>query len=166
MIQMASITSVAFLAMASATMIAGWISDRWIASGGTPTRVRKTVVVFGLTCSTVILPVAIVKDANVSLCLLILACMAFGSYTSNHWAITQTLSGPMAAGRWTSIQNGVGNLSGIVASWLTGFIVDRTHSFAAAFIVAACVVLAGALFWGTCVGAVEEVEWERSAVAG
>ena len=160
MTRMVSISSVAFFAIATATMLAGWISDRWIASGGTPTRVRKTVVVCGLTCSTAILPVAVVKDADVSVWLLMLACIAFGAYTSNHWAITQTLAGPLAAGRWTSIQNGIGNLSGIVASWLTGFIVDQTQSFATAFIVAACVVLAGAAFWGLAVGAVKEVEWE------
>ena len=63
--------------------------------------------------------------------LLLLACVAFGTYTSNHWAITQTLAGPLAAGRWTSLQNGIGNLSGIVASWLTGVVVDRTGSFVA-----------------------------------
>jgi cyanate permease len=86
--------------------------------------------------------------------------MAFGVYTSNHWAITQTLAGPRAAGRWTSLQNGIGNLSGIAAAWLTGIVVDRTHSFALAFIIAALIALAGAGFWGMMVGPVEPVLWK------
>jgi ACS family D-galactonate transporter-like MFS transporter len=164
MARMVRITSVAFFAIAGATIAAGWISDRWIAAGGTPTRVRKTIVVCGLACSTIILPVAVVKDSNVSIGLLMLACMAFGTYTSNHWAITQTLSGPLAAGRWTGIQNGIGNLSGIVASWLTGFVVEQTRSFAVAFLVAAAVVLAGAFFWGIVVGPVAAVPWRKQGV--
>ena len=76
-----------------------------------------------------IVPVSIIQNETISIALLMLACMSFGVYTSNNWAITQTLSGPLAAGRWTSIQNGVGNLSGIAAPWLTGFVVERQAPF-------------------------------------
>jgi MFS family permease len=159
--RMVNVTTVAYLAIATATMCAGWISDRWIASGATPTRVRKTVVCCGLAGSMIILPVAAVRDDTASLVLLVLACMSFGAYTSNHWAITQTLAGPLAAGRWTSLQNGVGNLSGIVAAWLTGLVVDRTHSFVLPFAIAAAIAVAGALLWGVVVQEVKPVEWEK-----
>jgi len=161
MAKMVRVSSIAYLAIAAATMCAGWISDRCMSRGGTPTRVRKTVVVFGLTCSTVILPVAVVRDPNTSTVLLFLACMAFGTYTSNHWAITQTLAGPLAAGRWTSLQNGIGNLSGIVAAWLTGVVVERTHSFVLPFAIAAAIAVAGALLWGLVVEEVKPVEWRK-----
>ncbi len=159
---MGQISTLAFLAIATATIIAGWISDRWILAGGSPTRVRKTIIVTGLSFSTVILPVAMLQDMRLSIALLFLACIAFGSYASNHWATTQTLAGPLAAGRWTSVQNGVGNLAGIAASWLTGLVVDRTGSFHLAFVVAALVVLTGAAMWGLVVGPVKEIEWEAS----
>ncbi|MDX2152964.1 MAG: MFS transporter [Bryobacteraceae bacterium] len=162
---MATVGGIAYAVIASATVAAGWISDRWIASGATPTRVRKTIVVTGLAGSTVILPVAVVDDRNVALVLLLLACAAFGTYTSNHWAITQTLAGARAAGRWTSIQNGVGNFSGIVAPWLTGLVVERTGAFYLAFLTAAAIALAGALLWGVAVGRVEEVRWANSSAA-
>jgi MFS transporter, ACS family, D-galactonate transporter len=161
MAKMVRVSSIAYFAIATATLCAGWISDRWIAAGGTPTRVRKTVVVCGLTCSTVILPVAVVRDPTASTVLLFLACIAFGTYTSNHWAITQTLAGPLAAGRWTSLQNGIGNLSGIVAAWLTGVVVDQTRSFVLPFAIAAAVALAGALLWGIVVEEVKPVEWTK-----
>ncbi len=161
--QMAKVGSLAYLLIGSATVAAGWLSDRWITAGISPTRVRKGVVVFGLTGSTVILPVAIVQDSTLSISLLLVACMFYGTYTSNHWAITQTLAGPQAAGRWTSFQNGVGNLSGIAAPWLTGFVVQRTGSFHLAFVVSAVIALAGALFWGLMVGPVKQVLWRDSA---
>lgn len=156
---MANITSLAFLAVACATVLAGWISDHWIARGASPTVVRKGIVVTGLSFSAIILPVAFVDDVAGSVVLLIIACMAFGTYTSNHWAITQTLAGPLMAGRWTSLQNGIGNLSGIAAPMLAGFIVQISGSSKFAFIVSAAVVLLGALMWGVVVGPVEPVAW-------
>ncbi|MDE3166464.1 MAG: MFS transporter, partial [Acidobacteriota bacterium] len=157
--QMVRLTTISFFAIATATVIAGWASDRLIARGFTPTRVRKSVVVLGLSCTIVILPMATVRDSRIAVTLLLAACVSFGIYASNHWAITQTLSGPLAAGRWTSLQNGVGNLAGVAASWITGVVSDRTHSFALAFAVAGCVALTGAAMWGLVVGRIEQVEW-------
>jgi len=117
----------------------------------------------GLIGSTIILPVAAVQNNTTATVLLLLACMSFGVYTSNHWAITQTLAGPLAAGRWTGIQNGVGNLSGIAAPWLTGFVVEKTGAFYLAFLIAASVALAGAFLWGLVVGPVEMVKWRSAA---
>jgi MFS family permease len=93
--------------------------------------------------------------------LLFVACIAFGTYTSNHWVITQTLAGPIMAGRWTSVQNGIGNFSGIIAAWVTGVVADRTGSFRLAFFISAAIALLGALMWGAVVGPVEQVSWRR-----
>ena len=120
----------------------------------------KSVVVTGLLGSTAILPVVAVRDAHLSLALLYLSCFAFGIYTSNHWAITQTLAGPAMAGRWTSLQKGIGNFSGVVASWITGITVQQTGSFRNAFLLAAAIALTGALMWGMVVGPVSEIPWE------
>ena len=163
---MANIASLAFLAVASATVLAGWISDRWIARGGSPTRVRKTVVVTGLASSAIILPVAFVDSVALSIALLFLSCMAFGTYTSNHWAITQTLAGPLMAGRWTSLQNGIGNLSGVLAPLLAGFIVQTSGSSKLAFLISALIVLFGAAMWGLVVGPVEQVRWSNQLAHG
>jgi MFS transporter, ACS family, D-galactonate transporter len=154
---MASVVSASLIAVAAATIVAGWISDRLIAQGASVTRVRKTVVVTGLTGSSVILPVAFTANTTVAIILLICACMFFGAYTSNHWAITQTLAGPAMAGRWTSLQNGIGNISGIIAPTLAGFIVQTSGSSKLAFVISALIVLAGAVFWGLFVGEVAQV---------
>lgn len=159
---MATLGALAFLLMATGTITAGWWSDRRVAHGVSATVARKTCVVGGLLASTIILPVSVIHDEKLSVALLFLACVSIGVYTSNHWAITQTLAGPLAAGRWTSVQNGVGNLSGIVAPWLTGYVVEKTGAFYLAFVVAAVIAVTGALLWGLVVGPVEMVRWKTS----
>jgi MFS family permease len=91
--------------------------------------------------------------------LLILACTAFGAFTANNFAITQTLAGPRAAGKWTSFQNGFANLAGVAAPWVTGSIVERTHAFYWAFVAAAAIVLCGAACFVVGIGKIEEVKW-------
>ncbi len=164
--QMGSITSLAFVAVAAGTVSAGWISDRCIARGASPTRVRKGIVIGGLTFSSTILPVPFVSSSTTCVIFLMTACVAFGTYTSNHWAITQTLAGPLMAGRWTSLQNGIGNVSGIVAPMIAGAAVQMSGSSKIAFIVSAAIVIVGALLWGFVVGPVEQVFWTNTSSEG
>ena len=53
-----------------------------------------------------------IRDETVSMTLLMVACICLGGFSSNHWALAQTLAGPEAAGKWTSIQNCLGNVCG------------------------------------------------------
>lgn len=160
--RMATIGALAYLVTATATTITGWVADRAIAAGATPTKVRKTCTAGGMGFSTVILLVAVVHDESAAMMFLMLACVAYGVFASSHWAITQTIAGPAAVGRWAGLQNFVGNWAGIVAPALTGFIVGRTGQFFWAFAAVAVVVLAGAfvyLFW---LGRVEPAVWRSS----
>ena len=159
MARMANMGSLAFLAIGLSSGSCGWISDRWIAAGATPTRVRKTFTVGGLTLATIILPVAMVDSKDLSMALLFIACIFFGMWSSNHWALIQTLAGPAAAGKWTGLQNGVGNLAGVAAPALTGLVVARTGQFFWAFAVATGVVLVGAFFYMFVIGRIEQVDW-------
>jgi MFS family permease len=152
-----------FLAIAASCVFSGWLSDRMIARGNSPTRVRKSFAGTGLTFATLLIPVVLVRDPNLAIGLLILACVSYGVYTSNLWAITQSLAGPRAAGKWTSFQNGFGNLAGVLAPFLTGLVVDRTGEFYLAFVVAAGFALAGAGMFVFGVGPIVEVNFPRRA---
>jgi sugar phosphate permease len=88
--------------------------------------------------------------------------VGYGAFASNHWAITQTLAGPAMAGRWSSLQNGVANLSGIVAPWVAGMIVQTNGSARLAFVIAGAVALVGACLWGFLVRRVEPVQWQAA----
>ena len=71
------------------------------------------------------------------------ACLASDSSrrTTSRWC--RRSPGPEAAGRWTGVQNGLGNCAGIVAPWVTGAILNATHSFFLAFATACGVLAAG-----------------------
>ncbi len=152
--------SVPLFVVAVSTVIWGWVSDRLIASGRSPNTVRKAFCVVGLLSSTILLPAAIVRDPNLSLVLVCAAGFGYGIFSSNLWAITQTCAGPWAAGRWTGAQNFVGNLSGIVAPWLTGYLVQQTGQFYLAFVIVAVLCVVGALCFGVVVPKVETVCWD------
>lgn len=160
--KMATLGSIPFWTVAVSAVISGFAADRWIGSGGSPTVVRKTFAVTGLTLTTLVVPAAFVHSATVALVLLAAGGVAFGMYTANLWAITQTLAGPAAAGKWTGIQNGFGNLSGIAAPYITGWIVDKTGSFYYAFITVGVVLLLGAYSFLNIVKDVRPVTWTHA----
>jgi len=155
--RMGVFASLAFLAVAVSSVTSGWLSDRWIARGATATRVRKTFAGMGLALATIILPVALVRDARLAMGLLMLACVSYGMFASNVYAITQTLAGPRAAGKWTGVQNGFGNFAGVVGPWLTGWLVQQTGDFYLSFAVAAGVSLTGAAIFVFGIGPIEQI---------
>jgi len=71
----------------------------------------------------------------------------------------QTLAGPEAAGKWTGMENCLGNFAGITAPWLTGSILDRTHSFLLAFAVSCLMLLVGVVGYWFVVGTTRRVRW-------
>ena len=161
--EMAVLGSLPFWGMAAATLAGGWTSDRWIRAGANPTRVRKTYVASGLLfCGAAMLPAALVTDTGASVALITAACLFLGLFTSNVWAITQTLAGPLAAGKWTGIQNAIGNLGGVVSPLVTGWIVAGTGSFTLAFAAATVVLLAGAAAYLTMVGEIRTISWSAT----
>ena len=158
---MSRLTSAVFLLIATSTLLTGWISDCLIMTGKSPTRVRRAAVVGGLGVASSLLALAVVhRNLPLSIAVIAVACAGYGAFASNHWAITQTLAGTAMAGRWSSLQNGFANLSGIVAPWVTGLIVQINGSSRLAFVITGGVALAGAFFWGLLVKRVEPVQWD------
>jgi MFS transporter, ACS family, D-galactonate transporter len=157
--KMATVGAAAYFAIAVSSTFSGWLSDRLIARGGTPTRVRKTFTAVGLSLSTIILPVALVADHTTATVLLLVACFSFGIYNCCLWSITQTIAGPRAAGRWVGLQNCIGNLAGWVAPWLTGVVLDVTHQFFWAFVIAAAVQVVAICMFVLVVGPIKPYVW-------
>ncbi len=156
---MAKIAGLAYFLMAVAATSAGWVSDRCIASGKTPTLVRKTFMVVGQVGAGISLAACVVSGPVLSVVCLLLAAAFWGISASNTWAITQTLAGPQAAGKWTGLQNFLGNLAGWIAPVVTGLVVDKTGRFFWAFIITAVIALLGSLSWIFIVGALRQVDW-------
>jgi MFS transporter, ACS family, D-galactonate transporter len=153
--------SLPFFTVSAGALLGGWLSDKWIRACNSPTLVRKTFVAGGLSCcAALLLPAAVASSHVVAMMFLSAATFLYGFYSSNLWAVTQTLAGPAAAGKWTGLQNGTGNLAGLAAASLTGFIVQETHSFYLAFVVVSTMLLISALSYLFIVRRIQQVCWD------
>ena len=160
---MAAVGASYYVAVGTTTLVCGWIADRWVTAGASVTRVRRTFTIGGLTALGTAMFTAALGPSSAVLPALFLAGCSFGVHMSNHWAVTQTLAGPAAAGRWTGLQNFIGNLAGVVAPALAGFLVDRTGHFSWTWAIAGLVAFSGAAGWQLLVPEVRELDW-RAAV--
>jgi MFS transporter, ACS family, D-galactonate transporter len=161
MTQMAKAGGLVYVLFAISSAVFGKLSDRWIAGGGSPTRVRKTLATLGNTGMGIFLAASAVAPNAIFLWTLALAGAFMGVSACNIWAMTQTLAGPRMVGRWTGVQNFAGNFAGAVAPTLTGILLDRTGHFYWAFFITAAVVWIGAVSWIFVVGPIQEVDWEK-----
>jgi len=159
--KMAKIGGIAYLLASLACTLSGWMADRWIAAGATPSLVRKTFTGGGIGLSGIFLGLAVISGPELCVALVILGIIAFGISASNIWAITQTLAGQRATGRWVGFQSFFGNMSGMVAPAVTGYVLQRTGHFYWAFLIVTGVAFASAASWFLLVGRVEPVIWDR-----
>ena len=157
--RMAVISGASYLSCAITAAICGRLSDWWIGRGASPTLVRKTFAGGGMAGAAVFAIACVLTRPGFSTAAIILTTSSLGMSSSNVWAITQTLAGPQAAGRWTGLQNFVGNFAGIVAPALTGFVLDRTGNFFWPFAITAVMCLLGAASWIFLIGPVKQVAW-------
>ncbi|MGE5084421.1 MAG: MFS transporter, partial [Acidobacteriota bacterium] len=157
--EMARAGGLIYLLYAAACAGFGKLSDIWVNGGTSPTIARKTLATAGYTGMGLFLALTAIAPRGVFLWTLAATAIFLGMATCNIWAMTQTLAGREMVGRWTGIQNFVGNFAGAVAPWLTGFLLDRTGHFSWAFFITTAVAWIGALSWIFIVGRIEPVEW-------
>src|SRR5262249_15013941 len=127
--------------------------------------VRKFFTSAGLVLSLLLLPAGITDDRVVSMILIFIVSLTYGMCSSNLWAITQRLAGPLASGKLARLQNAFGNLAGVVARYLTGWIVNETHSFVMAFVATAAAAMLGALSFLFLIPKVEPIVWRAPAIS-
>jgi MFS family permease len=145
---MGVIGSFPFLIMVVPSLAGGVVADWLVSHGRSPVRVRKSFLAAGLLLTAMLLPLTIVPRIELALAALFAACFTLGVYASNLFALTQSLAGPEASGRWTGLQNACGNIPGMVAPWVTGWIVQTTGRFSAAFVAAGVSCLIGSACFG------------------
>ena len=163
--EMAQIGAGVYAIHAASSAAVGWLSDRWIIAGASPNRVRKTLLVSGLVGVAVLMMACAQAGATLSIFLLASTAALFGTQTPNIFALSQTLGGPRAAGQWMGVQNMIGNLAGVVAPLLTGFVLDSTGEYFWAFVIAAGVALIGILAFGILIPKIEPVVWPEGSEA-
>ena len=163
--RLAFFASLPFWSVSIASMLFGLAADALIRRGHHPGRVRQTFVSLGvLGCALFMIPAILVREDWLCNILFALASVCMGGYSSNHWALSQTLAGPEAAGKWTGFENCLGNFAGVIAPWVTGFALGETHSFLVASLIASGVSLLGVLGFSFVVGSPNQVQWNKSAL--
>ena len=152
-----------YVAFAIAAPIAGWVADSIVRSGARPSIVRKTAMGIGHSVVAAGVLGCGAEDARLLFVSLIVMGAGYGLVGPNIYVFAQTLAGRTVAGKWTGLQNGFGNLAGVVVAPLTGFIVDRTGHFWWAFVVAASVAAVGVISWVVIVGPLKQVDFKKFA---
>jgi MFS family permease len=159
--QMARVGGFVFFLAAVSAIVGGKLSDRWIAAGASATRVRKTSLGLGLMSLGASLAAAAVMSDSILFWVLAPTGIGLGVTGAQCWAVTQTLAGPRVSGRWTGVQNFLGNFGGAFAPAITGYLLNRTGRFYWPFLIAALVSWLGALCWVFAVGPIEPVQWDK-----
>ena len=130
--------------------LASMLSDAATSRGANGTVVRKTVLFVSFAIAATCL--SLTRDAHssvVALSLLTVSAGAFGAASAAYSANFLELI-PNRAALFVGFGNTLATIPGIVAVSTTGWIVDHTHSYSAAFITTALIASAGAVFYLFC----------------
>jgi MFS family permease len=143
------------------TLGGGWLGDHLIQRGVSPTVSRKSIIGIGLTAATFMVIGAVFTQQGwlaVTLLTLCVACLRTTTASVNSLPID--LAPPSAVGSLTAIQNLFGNLAGMLAPIITGYIVNSTGSFVGSFIVAGAMALFGGVSFVFIIGNLEKLPIE------
>lgn len=143
-----------WIAMFASTTAAGSLSDRMISAGFGVTAVRKLMQCAGLLLSALFLVIA--RDVHSPGAALVLLCAATGALGLTWCGFAPGIidvAPQRAAAILGGFSNSIATIPGIVGVAVTGWLVDVTGTYSAAFVLTAAVSVAGALVFGLCFSA-------------
>jgi MFS family permease len=143
--EMAVYSSVPYLPMSAIIIASGFFSDWLVGRGHSEKQVRRWFIIVGLAIGCLIVPAGLVSSKVTAVWLLTISLCGLGICSPNTWTLTQAVCEKKIVGSVTGIQNFGGNIGGIIAPALTGYIAHVTNSFALAFAVAGAVLVVGML---------------------
>jgi ACS family glucarate transporter-like MFS transporter len=143
--EMAVYSSVPYLPMSAIIIGAGFLSDWLVRRGRAEKQVRRWFIIIGLAIGCLIVPAGMVSNKLTAVWLLTISLCGLGICSPNTWTLTQAVCEKKIVGSVTGIQNFGGNVGGIIAPALTGYLAHVTNSFAVAFAVAGGVLVVGML---------------------
>jgi MFS transporter, ACS family, D-galactonate transporter len=141
--EMGIYSAVPYLPMSVIIILSGFLSDWLVRRGVEEKRVRRTLIVVGLAIGCLIVPAGLVTDKITAVWLLTISLCGLGICSPNTWTLTQAVCDKKIVGTVSGIQNFGGNVGGILAPALTGFIAHATDSFALAFALCGVIMLVG-----------------------
>jgi len=154
-------TTAFYVADGASILLVGYFLDRWVRRGASFNRAYKTAL--ALSCAGVglcLIASTVVTGLVAATVLLLLTGVMDGFNSPSNPSVTQTFAGPTATGRWMGIQNAVGNVAGMTAPVVTGYLVATTGNYTAASLVSGGVALCGLVAWLVVVPEVKPIDWQ------
>jgi MFS family permease len=158
---MAAIASWAYLLNALSALFMGWAADRWIRARRSADVIYKGTMGFTHVAGIACMAGMMMLSATGSVACLLAFEVITGLSFPGVFAIPQIIAGPTASARWVGVQNGIGNLAGLVAPAVTGVLVDRTGQFDIAFALAAAVNILGFIGWVVVLPTIKPIRWGK-----
>lgn len=140
------IAAIPFLAAAVGMWVNGVLVDKFARAGYSLTTVRKTAIVVGLVLSalgTLLVVESSTPVQAVAFISMALFCVHFAGTSA--WGLVQVMVSEEKVASVAAIQNFGSFVFASFAPVITGWVVDTTHSFNLALVIAACVTFAGAM---------------------
>jgi MFS family permease len=156
---MSVLASMAYLLNAGSAFGMGVLADRWLRRGVSATVVYKCIM--GISHAGAVLcmiGMMLLGETGSIVSLFAFEIIAGASYPGL-FAIPQIIAGPEAAGRWVGLQNAAGNVAGLIAPTVTGFLVYSTGHFDLAFGLVAALNVLGCLGWVWVMPTVSAIDW-------
>lgn len=142
-------------------LIGGWLLDWVISRGHDQSRVRKIFLVCGFACGLAIGFAALTDNVNVAIVAIAISLGGLSVAAPIGWSLPAIIAPRGAVGAVGGFMNFVNSLTGVVVTILTGFIAQATHSFAGPFVLAACVLALGIVFYTVGLGRIEQLPEEE-----
>jgi MFS family permease len=161
--EMASLAGSAYVVNALSALVAGWAIDRVAARSAGANLAYKAVMVAAHVGSVACMLCIALGAQPLALGAIFVFQVLSGMSSPGAFAMSQILAGPTASARWVGIQNACGNFAGVIAPALTGLLVEETHHFTAAFVLAAMVSVLGLAGWVWMVRTVAPLDWQALA---
>jgi MFS family permease len=156
--EMASLTGSAYVVNALSALAAGWAIDHFVRAGRGNVAYKSLMAVAHLGTVACMVCIAFASQPWALGAIFVYQVLS-GASSSGVFAVSQILAGPTASARWVGIQNACGNFAGVIAPALTGLVVQETHHFTVAFLVAAVISVLGLVGWVWMVRRVAPLRW-------
>jgi ACS family D-galactonate transporter-like MFS transporter len=144
--------------------VGGWLADWLIQRGWDANRVRKTILIGGMACGLGILGAAHPTGPVAALCWLSLSIGGLSAAAPIGWSVPGLVAPRSSVGSMSGIMNFSNQISGITAPIVTGYVVQRTHSFMWAFAVAGAYLCVGICAYIFLLGRIEPMDLEGQEI--
>jgi len=152
-LQSGIVSALPFWAGLLGTLSGGWLGDYLTKRGISTAASRKSIIAASLSLSTVlVITAAYVEQRWLAVALLTLCIGFLRLATGSIHSLPIDLAPRLMVGSLTAIQNFFGNIGGLLAPIVTGYIVDATGSFTRSFVLAGGMALFGAFSYLLIVG--------------